>query len=108
MDGYHCSTTCPKLSGAVQTCYSDSPKGTQMLSNTRQPCDEAVVRAQPDVSDCGQTTQRWVLTAAILGSSITFIDGTVVSVLLPVRSEDHTSELQSPMYLVCRLLLEKK
>src|ERR1017187_10834384 len=23
------------------------------------------------------------------------------------RSEEHTSELQSPMYLVCRLLLEK-
>src|ERR1017187_5970916 len=27
---------------------------------------------------------------------------------LLVRSEEHTSELQSPMYLVCRLLLEKK
>src|SRR5437764_11525580 len=25
-----------------------------------------------------------------------------------MRSEEHTSELQSPMYLVCRLLLEKK
>src|SRR5437764_3849350 len=27
---------------------------------------------------------------------------------LRARSEEHTSELQSPMYLVCRLLLEKK
>src|SRR5438094_5185285 len=27
---------------------------------------------------------------------------------LPVRSEEHTSELQSPYDLVCRLLLEKK
>src|SRR5437762_10810299 len=26
---------------------------------------------------------------------------------LTARSEEHTSELQSPMYLVCRLLLEK-
>src|SRR5437764_10740471 len=26
----------------------------------------------------------------------------------PARSEEHTSELQSPTYLVCRLLLEKK
>src|SRR5437763_5062218 len=35
------------------------------------------------------------------GSNITlFIEGG--------RSEEHTSELQSPMYLVCRLLLEKK
>src|SRR5437879_8206991 len=28
--------------------------------------------------------------------------------ILRDRSEEHTSELQSPMYLVCRLLLEKK
>src|SRR5437879_8481991 len=28
--------------------------------------------------------------------------------LVRARSEEHTSELQSPMYLVCRLLLEKK
>src|SRR6266487_613700 len=27
---------------------------------------------------------------------------------LAVRSEEHTSELQSPVHLVCRLLLEKK
>src|SRR5947208_5094222 len=27
---------------------------------------------------------------------------------IPVRSEEHTSELQSPDHLVCRLLLEKK
>src|SRR2546426_7303643 len=27
---------------------------------------------------------------------------------LPTRSEEHTSELQSPCNLVCRLLLEKK
>src|SRR2546429_3687036 len=26
----------------------------------------------------------------------------------PTRSEEHTSELQSPLHLVCRLLLEKK
>src|SRR5437879_8296684 len=31
-----------------------------------------------------------------------------VGFLLGARSEEHTSELQSPMYLVCRLLLEKK
>src|SRR5256885_3801655 len=31
-----------------------------------------------------------------------------VPVVLPTRSEEHTSELQSPCNLVCRLLLEKK
>src|SRR2546422_5583831 len=30
------------------------------------------------------------------------------SVLQAVRSEEHTSELQSRLHLVCRLLLEKK
>src|SRR3712207_7850433 len=29
-------------------------------------------------------------------------------IALPPRSEEHTSELQSRQYLVCRLLLEKK
>src|SRR5437879_8898220 len=31
-----------------------------------------------------------------------------VASYITARSEEHTSELQSPMYLVCRLLLEKK
>src|SRR3712207_9102065 len=34
--------------------------------------------------------------------------GTSISVTNGVRSEEHTSELQSRQYLVCRLLLEKK
>src|SRR2546425_7121683 len=32
----------------------------------------------------------------------------VVALKYPTRSEEHTSELQSLAYLVCRLLLEKK
>src|SRR5437764_6580249 len=34
--------------------------------------------------------------------------GALTFPILRQRSEEHTSELQSPMYLVCRLLLEKK
>src|SRR3712207_6933376 len=33
---------------------------------------------------------------------------TQVRMWVPTRSEEHTSELQSRQYLVCRLLLEKK
>src|SRR5690625_2548418 len=71
---------------------------------------------------------RWVVLAATLGSAIALLDGTVVNVALrPIgldlgaslqqlqwvvnaymRSEEHTSELQSRGHLVCRLLLEKK
>src|SRR5437879_7110547 len=48
--------------------------------------------------------------AGVLGSAIG-MDKDVSKRLLQIakiRSEEHTSELQSPMYLVCRLLLEKK
>src|SRR3712207_8505338 len=36
------------------------------------------------------------------------IEGEIVSKIGDSRSEEHTSELQSRQYLVCRLLLEKK
>src|SRR3712207_8239738 len=35
-------------------------------------------------------------------------DSTAPTAATPLRSEEHTSELQSRQYLVCRLLLEKK
>src|SRR3712207_7035269 len=40
--------------------------------------------------------------------SITFPPGACGGIGLMPRSEEHTSELQSRQYLVCRLLLEKK
>src|SRR5687768_102196 len=40
------------------------------------------------------------------GMSLIIFSGIVVG--LPTRSEEHTSELQSRLHLVCRLLLEKK
>src|SRR3712207_8270411 len=44
------------------------------------------------------------------GSCPTPRDGAVgvVAAIVGLRSEEHTSELQSRQYLVCRLLLEKK
>src|ERR1017187_7548392 len=56
------------------------------------------------VSGCGGGgSMTWPASAglAVYGGSNTW--GTSID-----RSEEHTSELQSPMYLVCRLLLEKK
>src|SRR3712207_8648598 len=37
-----------------------------------------------------------------------FVAGLVLAILVYIRSEEHTSELQSRQYLVCRLLLVKK
>src|SRR5438445_9129142 len=41
-------------------------------------------------------------------SSNILVRQTAAGWLFPIRSEEHTSELQSRQYLVCRLLLEKK
>src|SRR2546425_3277957 len=40
--------------------------------------------------------------------TLAFADGFVTIACGCIRSEEHTSELQSLAYLVCRLLLEKK
>ena len=49
-----------------------------------EPCVEASIRSvAPGASPCARTAQRWVLAATILGSSMAFIDSTVVNVALP-------------------------
>src|SRR5256886_12454665 len=51
----------------------------------------------------GEAVAVWVTVRVAVRVTVT--DGTAVGVL---RSEEHTSELQSQSNLVCRLLLEKK
>src|SRR3712207_7612094 len=49
------------------------------------------------------------ITPSIVGAGKQFIGNVVyANVGVANRSEEHTSELQSRQYLVCRLLLEKK
>jgi EmrB/QacA subfamily drug resistance transporter len=49
----------------------------------RTPCDEAVMRSRIAEVPCGKEARVWILVATILGSSMAFIDGTVVNVALP-------------------------
>lgn len=49
----------------------------------KQPCDEAVVRSGSSNALCRIQSRAWVLAATILGSSMAFIDGTVVNVAMP-------------------------
>src|SRR5579863_10295337 len=48
----------------------------------RTPCDEAVMRSA-GAAACAAESRTWILAATILGSSMAFIDGTVVNVALP-------------------------
>lgn len=49
----------------------------------KQPCDEAVIQAGSPCLPAAENSQRWVLAATILGSSMAFIDSTAVNVALP-------------------------
>ncbi len=49
----------------------------------RQPCDEGVISAKRAAAPCSRALGQWILAATILGSSMSFIDGTVVNVALP-------------------------
>src|SRR6201993_243248 len=49
----------------------------------RAPCDEAVLRSGSLGTACSETAKPWILAATILGSSMAFIDSTVVNVALP-------------------------
>ncbi|MDB6123684.1 MAG: drug resistance transporter, EmrB/QacA subfamily [Pedosphaera sp.] len=54
-----------------------------MANIVRQPCDEGVIRSRAAAAPCSRPSGPWVLAATILGSSMAFIDGTVVNVALP-------------------------
>src|SRR5437762_6043505 len=54
-----------------------------MATFVQPPCDEAVIRSGAAAAPCAPASGPWILAATILGSSMAFIDGTVVNVALP-------------------------
>jgi len=54
----------------------------------KHPCDEGIVLAAPPPERHAGAARPWVLAATILGSSLAFIDGTVVNVALPALQRD--------------------
>src|ERR1700756_4112639 len=58
----------------------------------KTPCDESVVQSASGTVPCPAEARNWILAATILGSSMAFIDGTVVNVALPaLQSSFHAS-----------------
>ncbi|PYI77264.1 MAG: MFS transporter [Verrucomicrobia bacterium] len=53
-----------------------------------EPCAETAITSVRSASACQKTAQRWVLAATILGSSLAFIDSTVVNVALAALQRD--------------------
>jgi EmrB/QacA subfamily drug resistance transporter len=60
-----------------------------MLATAKAPCDELQIQAAPPAATpCARSAEPWILVATILGSSMVFIDGTVVGVALPVLQSE--------------------
>ncbi|MGZ3616662.1 MAG: hypothetical protein ACXVAV_06610, partial [Ktedonobacteraceae bacterium] len=59
-----------------------------MATFVKAPCDEGVIRSGASTRPCTPQVGVWVLVATILGSSMAFIDGSVVNVALQVIQQD--------------------
>src|SRR6476646_7126539 len=71
-----------------------------MLSAARQHCDQDAIRSVPSSRPCKKKAEKFVLIAAILGSSITFIDGTVVNVVLPILQKELNADVSQVQWIV--------
>jgi EmrB/QacA subfamily drug resistance transporter len=76
---------------AKESIHQAAPRKGQDLSMMhfgKSPCDDAIIQAGEHTSPCAQSAKPWILAAAILGSSLAFIDGTVVNVALPALQRE--------------------
>src|SRR6266568_1279754 len=64
------------------------------------PCDEAVIRWRAAASPCPKGSGPWILAATILGSSMAFIDGTVVNVALPALQQSLNATVVDVQWVV--------
>lgn len=71
-----------------------------MIAAVKQPCDAGVIISAQDRGPCSGRVGRWVLIATILGSGITFIDGTVVNVALPILQEKLRASVTEAQWIV--------
>jgi EmrB/QacA subfamily drug resistance transporter len=76
-----------------------------MIGLGRSPCDEGVMRAAADTPGCEAQARPWVLAATILGSSLVFIDGSVVNVALPAIQTDLRMAVEGAQWVVNAYLL---
>ncbi|HEY9846846.1 MAG TPA: MFS transporter, partial [Candidatus Caenarcaniphilales bacterium] len=71
-----------------------------MANIVKQPCDEGVLRARSCTHACPRNARPWVLLATILGSSMVFIDSTVVNVALPVLQAELNATVVQVQWIV--------
>ncbi|MEX2494829.1 MAG: MFS transporter [Woeseia sp.] len=72
---------------------------------SRQPCDEARAATRERAIPCAQRDKPWVLATAILGSSLGFIEGSVVNLALPALQADFEAASTGVQWVVNAYLL---
>jgi EmrB/QacA subfamily drug resistance transporter len=65
-----------------------------------QPCDEAVIRSGKAAAPCSIISGPWILAATILGSSMAYIDGTVVNVALPALQSNFNATVIDVQWVI--------
>jgi EmrB/QacA subfamily drug resistance transporter len=70
-----------------------------MAGMAKPPCDEAAILARP-CPPAPATNRAWILAVSILGSSMSFIDGTVVNVALPVLQSSLHASLANVQWVI--------
>jgi hypothetical protein len=66
----------------------------------KPPSDESMMQAAQDTAPCVRTGGKWVLAATIIGSSMAFIDGTVVHVALPVLQAELNATVTGVQWII--------
>ena len=67
----------------------------------KSPCDETFVTTRKAATTaCGKAQRRWTLAATIVGSSMVFIDGTVVNVALPVLQTNLNASVTDVQWVI--------
>src|SRR6266850_3272402 len=77
-----------------------------MVGFIRPPCDAGIISATPAVAAAlSQRQKRLTLAATILGSSMAFIDGSVVNIALPAIQQALHADAASTQWIVNAYLL---
>jgi EmrB/QacA subfamily drug resistance transporter len=78
-----------------------NPSELQLTINPKaRPCDEAAIRSTRAAQNCAAAAKPWVLVAAILASSISYVDESVVNVALPAIETDLATSVVVVQWLV--------
>jgi len=71
-----------------------------MINPKARPCEELLARSREGGSSCPKRQQPWVLAAAVLGSTMAYVDESVVNVALPAIEKDLSASLAAMQWVV--------